>query len=67
MSDPTSSLPPWWAERLALLLDALGDIPVSPPERASLVILARQEPTTVLHLADLLRRCRLSVLGGETR
>lgn len=62
---PTSTLPGWWAHRLAVLLDALGDIPVAPAERASLAILARQDLTTVLHLADLLRRCRLSVLGGE--
>lgn len=40
------------------LLDALGDPPLSLGERASLVVLARQEQVTVEHLAALIRRAR---------
>lgn len=55
---PTGGLPAWWAERLRLLLDALGEVAVSPAERASLAIVAGQEPATVVHLAAVLRRAR---------
>jgi hypothetical protein len=67
MTDPISTLPPWWAERLALLLAALGEVSLSPAERASLAILAGQDPVTVLHLAAVLRRVRQSPPGGEPR
>ncbi len=46
------------ADRLATLLDALGGIPVSDSERASLVWLAGFEAATVENIAGLIRRAR---------
>jgi hypothetical protein len=62
MSDPTRSLPPAWAARFTVLLDALGHVPMSYRERASLAVLAGQEPATVEHLAALIHRSRRAAL-----
>jgi hypothetical protein len=63
MSDPISALPSWQADRLALLVDALGDPPTSSPERASLVWLAGFELPTVENLAAVIRRARAAELA----
>ena len=57
-ADAAGHLPTWVLRRLVMLLDALGDPPVSLAERASLVVLARQEQLTVDNLAAVLRRAR---------
>lgn len=62
MTDPTRGLPPAWAARLTVLLDALGHVPMSYRERASLAVLAGQEPATVEHLAALIHRSRRAAL-----
>ena len=57
--DPDAQLPAWHAERLALLLDALGGPPVTPlstGERDALTWLAGFERHTAEHLAGLLGR-----------
>jgi len=46
------------ADKLALLLDALGDIPISDAERRSLLHLAGDELTTVENLSAMIRRAR---------
>jgi hypothetical protein len=58
MADPISSLPSWQADRLARLVDALGEVPMSFQERASLAWIAGQELVTVDNLAAVIRRCR---------
>jgi hypothetical protein len=50
--------------RLELLLAALGPIPISPVERASLMRIATQDDTTVVTLAALIDRAQRST---ETR
>ena len=55
--DPTP-LPPWQADRLATLLDALGPIPVSDPEHRTLVWVSGFEAHTVTHLAALIERAQ---------
>ena len=49
---------PSQAAKLAVLLDALGGIPVSDAERRSLNHLAGDEAATVENLAALIRRAR---------
>lgn len=56
--DPADHLPTWQLRRLVQLIDALGDPPLSLPERASLIVLAGQDKTTVDNLAAVLRRAR---------
>ena len=56
-SDPRP-LPRWQGTRLATLLDALGGIPVTDPERASLAWVCGFEAHTVEHLAAVIRRAR---------
>jgi hypothetical protein len=56
-ADPLA-LPAWQTRRLAMLLDALGDPPVSLPELSSLALVAAAEPTTVDNLAAVIRRAR---------
>ena len=51
-------LPGWQAARLATLLDALGGIPVSDAERASLAWVCGFEAHTVEHLAAVISRAR---------
>lgn len=46
------------ADKLALLLDALGNIPISDPERRSLIHLAGDELATVENLAAVIHRAR---------
>ena len=46
------------ADKLALLLDALGDTPISDAERRSLIHLAGDELATVENLAAMIRRAR---------
>jgi len=55
--DP-APLPLWQVERLATLLDALGGLPVSDAERASLTWLAGFEAGTVANVAAVIRRAR---------
>lgn len=58
MSDPIGRLPDWQLARLAILLDALDDVPLSYPESASLALLAREELVTIENLAAVIRRAR---------
>ena len=51
-------LPPWQAERLATLLDALDGIPVSDAERRTLAWVCGFEAHTVEHLAGLIERAQ---------
>jgi hypothetical protein len=53
-----TTLPPWHATRLAVLLDALGSVPISDAERRSLVWLARFEAHTVENIAEVISRAR---------
>ncbi|MGH3793263.1 MAG: hypothetical protein ACRDSP_00050 [Pseudonocardiaceae bacterium] len=58
MSDPVSTLPMWQLHRLVLLVDALGDVPMTSQEQASLAIVAGQDRQTVESLATVIRRAR---------
>ena len=51
-------LPAWQADRLALLLDAIGGISIGARERASLVWLAGFESDTVANVAAVIGRLR---------
>jgi hypothetical protein len=53
-----TSLPPWHAARLTVLLDALGSVPISDAERRSLVWLAGFEAHTVENVAAVITRAR---------
>ena len=55
---PAEPLSPLQADKLALLLDALGNIPISDPERRSLIHLAGDELATVENLAAMIHRAR---------
>ncbi|MDQ3987762.1 MAG: hypothetical protein M3291_00920 [Actinomycetota bacterium] len=55
--DP-APLPQWQADRLATLLYAIGAIPISAAERASLTWLAGFEADTVTNLAAVIWRAR---------
>lgn len=56
MSDPVSNLPAWQLARLDALIDALGDPPMSYPERASLAIIAGNDETTIDNFVAVLGR-----------
>lgn len=62
LGDPPAAepmdLPTWQLRRLVLLVDALGDPPLSTAERASLAVLARQDQVTVDNVAAVIRRAR---------
>jgi len=49
-------LPPGHAARLTVLLDALGGVPISDAERASLTWLAGFEAHTVENIAEVIIR-----------
>jgi hypothetical protein len=51
-----TSLPPGQAARLAVLLDALGDVAITSAELASLTWLAGFETSTVKNIAALFAR-----------
>ena len=51
-------LPQGQTDRLALLLDALGGIPISDAERRSLIHLAGDELATLENVATVIRRAR---------
>jgi len=51
-------VPPWQADRLATLLDALGGVPISEAERRSLAWLCGFEAATVDNIAAVIRRAR---------
>jgi hypothetical protein len=53
-----TTLPPWQATRLAVLLDALGGVPISDAERRSLAWLAGFEAHTVENIAEMIIRAR---------
>jgi hypothetical protein len=53
-----TTLPPWQAARLTVLLDALGSVSISDAERRSLVWLAGFEAHTVENLAAVISRAR---------
>lgn len=53
-----TTLPPWHAARLAVLLDALGGVSISEAERRSLVWLAGFEAHTVENIAEVIIRAR---------
>lgn len=67
MSDPLSRLPRWQADRMTLLLDALGDIALSYPERASLAWIAGQDFVTVENLAAVIRRAITTAASSAER
>jgi len=51
-------LPPGQADKLAMLVDALGNVPISDAERRSLIHLAGDELATVENLAAMIHRAR---------
>jgi len=53
-----TTMPPWQAARLAVLLDALSGVPLSDAERASLTWLAGFERCTVENVAAVITRAR---------
>ena len=53
---PAEPLPPMQAARLATLLDALDDVPISDAERRTLEWLCGFESHTVVHLGAVIRR-----------
>ena len=53
-----TTLPPWHAARLTVLLDALGGVSISDAERASLTWLAGCEAHTVKNIAEVIIRAR---------
>jgi len=57
-TDPTTSLPGWQADRLAVLLDARGGVAISDAERASLTWLCGFERDTVENVAAVITRVR---------
>jgi hypothetical protein len=57
-ADGMTTLPPWQAAWLAVLLDALGSVPISDAERRSLVWLAGFEAHTVENIAEVITRAR---------
>lgn len=67
---PAEPLPPMQAARLATLLDALNDVPISDAERRTLEWLCGFESHTVVHLGAVIRRARarsasLAARGGR--
>ncbi len=56
MNDPSTALPEWHRKRLQLLIDALGDPPMSPSEKASLIIVTHQDLMTVHNLTATIGR-----------
>ena len=61
---PIPGLPDVHLQRLVLLVDALGDPPLSRAEMASLALIARQDQDTVQNLAAVIRRARAAGDGG---
>jgi hypothetical protein len=59
------TLPPWQSARLTVLLDALGDVPISDAERRSLVWLAGFEAHTVENVAAVITRARQHREDGQ--
>lgn len=57
-ADPAGDLPTWVLRRLVLLIEALGDPPLTVAERASLIVTARSDQATVDNLAAVIRRVR---------
>jgi hypothetical protein len=53
-----TTLPPWHAARLTVLLDALDGVALSDAERASLAWLAGFEAHTVENVAAVITRAR---------
>ena len=53
-----TTLPPWQAARLAVLLDALDGVALSDAERRSLVWLAGFEAHTVENIAEVIISAR---------
>jgi hypothetical protein len=58
-TDPTiTTLPGWQADRLAVLLDTLAEVPISDAERRSLAWVCGFERDTVENLAAVITRAR---------
>ncbi|HEX2301419.1 MAG TPA: hypothetical protein VHH34_23455 [Pseudonocardiaceae bacterium] len=55
---PAPALPDWQRDRLALLLDAVGDVPISDAERRTLAWLSGWERDTVENVAALISRAQ---------
>jgi hypothetical protein len=53
-----TTLPPWQAARLTVLLDALGGVTISDAERRSLIWLAGFEAHTVENITEVIIRAR---------
>ena len=52
-------------DQLAVLLDAVGDLPLSDAERRTLYWLSGWEQDTVENIAAVIRRARAADPGGE--
>jgi len=63
----SGKLPQGQTDRFALLIDALGDIPLSGAERASLAWLCGFELATVENIAGAIRRARARWAGLASR
>jgi hypothetical protein len=61
-TDPIPAVPTWQLNRLVVLLDALGEVPLSAAERRSLVWLCGFEADTVENLAAVIRRSRAATV-----
>lgn len=58
-TDPTTpALPDWQRDRLAQLLDAVGDRPITDSQRRSLTWLAGWEPHVIEDIAELITSAR---------
>ncbi len=60
-----TTLPPWTAASLAMLLDALDGVALSASERASLAWLAEFGTHTVKNIAAVITRVRQTSEGGK--
>jgi hypothetical protein len=58
-----TTLPPWQAARLAVLLDALGGVAISDAERQSPIWLGGFEAHTVENIAEVIIRTRRSSIS----
>ena len=66
MPDASFRYPGFYSrDRLAVLLDAVGDLPLSDAERRTLYWLSGWEQDTVENIAAVIRRARAADPGGE--
>ena len=62
---PAEPLPPWQADRLAILLDALAGVPISDAERRTLTWVCGFETHTVEHLVAVIDRAQAVAMSKQ--